>query len=121
MLLNDFYTIQSREMSIGSIRAKVEFNRDHSIFEGHFPGNPIVPGVCMIQLVREIVALSENKTVRIAKGENIKFLSVINPVETPVVDVLIIHYVKENSYVIDASLFLDQVTYFKFKGSFQIV
>ena len=31
---------------------KVDFDADFAGFEGHFPGNPIVPGVCLIELSR---------------------------------------------------------------------
>ena len=30
----------------------VDFDADFAGFEGHFPGNPIVPGVCLIELSR---------------------------------------------------------------------
>jgi len=121
MLLNDFFTISNFHTEHDLVTASITFDKNHLIFQGHFPGNPIVPGVCMIQLVREVMEVKEKKTLRMAEGDNIKFLSVINPEQTPSVNLNIRYKFVGNSYAIDASLFLDQVTYFKFKGSFQIV
>jgi len=37
---------------------KIELNFNHKIFKGHFPGSPILPGVCIIQIVKEVLNLS---------------------------------------------------------------
>jgi len=121
MLSNNFYHIAEMRTEDNGIKATITFNRAHSIFEGHFPGNPVVPGVCMILIIRELLEQSENINAGLFNGDNIKFLQMINPDVVARVDADI-HFTREdNSYIIDASLFLDQVTYFKFKGSFLIV
>jgi 3-hydroxyacyl-[acyl-carrier-protein] dehydratase len=61
---------------------RVEINPGHQIFKGHFPGNPVVPGVCQIQMVTEILEEIFNKKFRLIHADNIKFLSLINPLET---------------------------------------
>ena len=75
ILLNDFYTILNRDASTGSVRAKISINRTHKIFDGHFPGLPIVPGVCMMQIIREIMEVTTDRPLSIAGAENMKFLS----------------------------------------------
>ena len=56
MLLGDFFEISDiNNAENGSIEALIKINKDHAIFNGHFPEFPIVPGVCMIQMVKEIV------------------------------------------------------------------
>ena len=51
MLMNDFYTISDLQTEEFSISCKATFNKDHDIFNGHFPGQPVVPGVCMMQMI----------------------------------------------------------------------
>ena len=61
------------------------------IYQAHFPGEPITPGVCIVQMGKELLEelLEENlqKKVRleINKVKNVKFLSVISPNETTVI------------------------------------
>ena len=45
--LRDWTQISGEEYT-----CKVDFDADFAGFEGHFPGNPIVPGVCLIELSR---------------------------------------------------------------------
>jgi len=58
-------------------------NRDHPIFEGHFPGNPILPGVCTVQIVKELLEMEVKKELMLKKAGNIKYLGFINPLATP--------------------------------------
>lgn len=37
------------DLKQGRIRAQAEIPRDHTIFEGHFPGMPLMPGVLLIE------------------------------------------------------------------------
>ena len=55
MLLNDFFFIQRVESGEKSLHAFLTIDRNHRIFNGHFPAVPIVPGVCMMQMMKEIM------------------------------------------------------------------
>jgi 3-hydroxyacyl-[acyl-carrier-protein] dehydratase len=54
MLQPDFYSF-IRIVSNGSSSLEASFllNPKHAIFAGHFPGQPVVPGVCMLQIIKE--------------------------------------------------------------------
>ena len=55
MLLNNFYTIKSIDKKDDQNYTVVLFiNENHEVFKGHFPGNPIMPGVCMMQIIKEL-------------------------------------------------------------------
>src|SRR5210317_1333815 len=91
MLLGDFFEISDViNAENGSIDASVKINKDHSIFNGHFPDFPIVPGVCMIQMVKEIISSLQQSSLMFVRGDNIKFLQFINPnmFETVTVNIL---------------------------------
>src|ERR1700681_1606274 len=79
MLLGNFFTIQSIQASGEAINARLEINPFHPIFDGHFPGIPVVPGVCMLQMVKEIIESVIGRTTRLVKSDQAKFLSVIDP------------------------------------------
>ncbi len=40
---------------------RINFNKDHSIFQEHFPGNPILPGSFIIGVVKNISQIYLNK------------------------------------------------------------
>ncbi len=86
-ILTDFYTIQSCETSEnGNFNARIFLNKDHDIFKGHFPGNPVTPGVCMMQIVKELTEGCTGRKLFLKSASNIKFMAIINPYETPELD-----------------------------------
>jgi len=117
ILLNDFYTIMNRDASDGAVQAKISINRTHKIFDGHFPGLPIVPGVCMMQIIREIMEVTTEKSLMIVSADNMKFLSVINPDHNQEVDVSITYSEDSGTFTVNASLFAGTVTFFKLKAA----
>ena len=117
ILLDDFYTIMNRDASDSTVRAKIFINRRHKIFEGHFPGLPIVPGVCMMQIIREIMEVTTERSLMISGADNMKFLSVINPDQNPEVDVSITYSEDSGTFNLNASLFAGTVTFFKLKAA----
>lgn len=86
-ILTDFYTLQSYEKADnGSFNAKIKLNQDHDIFKGHFPGNPVTPGVCMMQIVKELTEEFTGEKLFLKSASNVKFMAIINPFETPDLD-----------------------------------
>ena len=74
MLLKDFYKIISlNEINKGEINASIELNSNHKIFAGHFPKNPVVPGVISIQIIKELFSLHLNQKMFTKSARNIKF------------------------------------------------
>lgn len=84
MLLQDFYKIVSLEHKEGSKHeAVLLINEKHEVFKGHFPGNPIMPGVCMMQIIKELTEQITNQTLMMQSLTNVKFMALINPEVTP--------------------------------------
>jgi len=81
MLLNDFFFIDDWQPGNGLARAILRINWGHPIFEGHFPGRPVVPGACLLQIVKELVSMAINSEVRLIRADQIKFISMIGPYE----------------------------------------
>jgi 3-hydroxyacyl-[acyl-carrier-protein] dehydratase len=117
MLMNDFYTVVKQESDEGSINATICFNKEHAIFKGHFPGLPVVPGVCMVQLTRELVEQVATQSLQLASATSIKFLSVINPEINPEVNIQITYLLQQHEYVVQATISFESTIFFKFKGA----
>lgn len=83
-ILTDFYHLNSYEKTeSGNFIANISLNKDHDIFKGHFPGNPVTPGVCMMQIVKELTEECTGKKLFLKSASNVKFMAIINPYETP--------------------------------------
>lgn len=83
-ILKDFYQINSCEKTEeGKFSAHISLNPKHDIFNGHFPGNPVTPGVCMMQIVKDLSEKISEKKLFLTSASNIKFMAIINPEETP--------------------------------------
>jgi len=80
MLLKDFYTINSLT-NIEGVKyvATITINKDHEVFKGHFPGNPVTPGVCMMQIIKELTQQVVDAPLFMKSASNIKFMALINP------------------------------------------
>lgn len=84
MVLKDFYNVLSEEKTADSkYSITILVNEKHEIFKGHFPGNPIMPGVCMIQIIKELTEKITESTLMIQTLANVKFMALINPEKNP--------------------------------------
>jgi len=84
MVLKDFYKVLSEEKTgDAKYNFRILVNADHEIFNGHFPGNPIMPGVCMIQIIKELTESITQKSLIIQRLTNVKFMALINPEVNP--------------------------------------
>jgi 3-hydroxyacyl-[acyl-carrier-protein] dehydratase len=120
ILKDEFYTFVYHEPAPGSVKAKISINRNHKILKGHFPGLPIVPGVCMMQIVREVMEVMTRKPLSLVAADTMKFLSVINPDQNQDVDVAVTYTESDDKYLINATLFSGEVTFFKIKATLKI-
>lgn len=83
MLLNDLYTITATSSSDDILEAKIRLDQSHKIYKGHFPGQPITPGVVEIQMIKEVLGHHLNRTLELETVGRCKFLSVLDPVRNP--------------------------------------
>lgn len=84
MLLKDFYKVEKLEKTDeGKYTAVVFLNKEHDIFKGHFPGNPVTPGVCMMQIIKELTQEILGSSLIMTSSSNVKFMALINPEVNP--------------------------------------
>ena len=48
-----YYHILSSEITADAGVFRVALNADCEVYQGHFPGEPVCPGVCNIQMIKE--------------------------------------------------------------------
>lgn len=85
MLIENFSTILSEEIQGATVVTKIGINADHLLFKGHFPENPITPGVVLIQLFKEQAERFTGERLQVTNASKIKFLAPVDPrIETEV-------------------------------------
>ena len=126
MLSGDFYEIQSftglvPEGAAERYRIGILLNPAHPIYQGHFPDNPVVPGVCQIQMIKEFVEKAVDHSIILTASDNIKFLALINPNLTPQLDFQI-SVLNNPAQQLTVTAFIESgnTIFLKFKGKFEI-
>lgn len=79
MLLGDLFIVDNLESGDGFFKAALHVRWEHRIFEGHFPGRPVVPGACLVQLVQELAAASTRANLQLATAGPVKFMAMVRP------------------------------------------
>lgn len=86
-LKNNIYKIIGKEDESGVVDYTIQLIPSCFIYQAHFPGEPITPGVCIVQIGKELVEdllteqTSHSQPLEIIKVKNVKFLSIISPNE----------------------------------------
>ncbi|MBE6340738.1 MAG: hypothetical protein J6Y72_09320 [Bacteroidales bacterium] len=77
--MTDFYNIISNSSEGNKHAYVVKINEHHRVFEGHFPGNPIVPGVMSLMMIRECAERQLGHATRFAYIKDVKYIQAIVP------------------------------------------
>jgi 3-hydroxyacyl-[acyl-carrier-protein] dehydratase len=118
LLLNDLYTIHSLTEEHNKIESVVQLNSHHAIFKGHFPGQPVLPGVCMMQMITEITGKLLKKPLHISGAPLIKFLRMIDPEKTPLILFEIEYQSLPGTTATNGKIFLGSEIFMKFQIHF---
>lgn len=119
MTKKSLFKILSLEKEENLVNAVLEIDQLNDIFKGHFPDQPIVPGACMLQIVKEVLAGALNKSLRLIKADNIKFLSLIEPNTAKILYLNIAYQLIDNEIKVTANLLAGEVVCMKLQGIFK--
>lgn len=100
------------------IRAVLHINADDPILKGHFPGHPVVPGASMLQMVKEVLEDALQKPLLLKKGNQLKFMNLVDPTKSTEVQLEINYHIKEDGIHANAKLSAADTVCFKFQGVF---
>lgn len=82
-LMNDFYSIVDESSCDGTYKCQLKMNAQHGLYKVHFPGNPVTPGVCLVQMATEILERKYDKKFQLSEAVNIKFRKTVVPEDEP--------------------------------------
>lgn len=81
MILKDFYEHCSSHQEGSLYISSLKINKEHPLYNGHFPGRPVTPGVVLMQLFKEEAQRITGEKLRLVRAENVKFISVFDPTD----------------------------------------
>lgn len=80
-LAGDFCKIIFLDKSGDVFKAIIELQPNHPVYKGHFPAQPVVPGVCTLALIRKCASMVTGRNMEYEYIKECKFISAILPVE----------------------------------------
>jgi len=98
--------------------ADISLNPDHPIFRGHYPGLPLTPGVCQIDIVRTVLQEIKKTEVRLIDAKNIKFTNPIDPRRVLSLKLKLVLEGTADEIRVKSTLFSAETVFFQFSGRF---
>ena len=128
MLINDFYTIEKEVRGPGNgkdpdpVRFTLRLNPGHPVYGGHFPGQPVVPGVCQVLIVTECLGRMLGVECTMVRAAHIKYIGMIDPRQSPMLDLdLSVKMPEPGAWEATAALSDEGRTLMKLKATFEQV
>lgn len=79
MLLGDFYSIESSNRIGQKVICMIRINVAHTFFSCHFPDAPVVPGTCILQILKELLEIMFRIKLCYGRIIQCKFMNPIDP------------------------------------------
>lgn len=115
--MEEFYTVNSKNISPDQWNLNVSLNPEHSVYKGHFPQKGVAPGVMLTQMIKNIVEDELGKELKMSSARNIKFLNMMLPESAGSVDIQL-QVKEEDQIVVSAVAKIGEDIYFKISACF---
>lgn len=119
LLSNRYFAVEGQQHAEGGAHFHVRLLGDCDVYRGHFPGNPVSPGVCNIEMIRECFAMTVGGAPRIHTIDRCRFTAVASPVKSPELDIDMEWTVADGAYHLVATLKDGEQQYLDFKGTLE--
>jgi 3-hydroxyacyl-[acyl-carrier-protein] dehydratase len=119
MLLNKLYLINDLQFDENNtITANIHINKEHMIFKGHFPGQPVLPGVCLTNIITDVISASKEEKYFLKSADYIKFINVVDPsIHSDLIAKIKLDE-KDGILKAEGSVFFESTVFLKIKASF---
>ena len=91
------------------------------VYRGHFPGRPVCPGVCNIEVIKECAVLLSGRKLSISTIRQCRFTAVASPSICPELAVAVSLLPAGVGYVVSARISDKERTYVEYKGNMTAV
>ena len=112
-----FFTLHNIQSTGSKFSVEIRFDPSHPVFAGHFPGQPVVPGVFLVEILTGAVSEVSGKKAVFKEAGNLKFIQVIDPTvhHSVLLDGSIVKEEKE-FLTVDATFSAGDLLFAKMKG-----
>lgn len=104
MLVKDYYKIEQVTNEGGEYKFFISLNPQCEVYQGHFPGTPISPGVCNIQMVKECAEQAAGCKFFMNNLQMCRLTTLVTPLEHPQVEVCLTIAQEGDVYKLKASI-----------------
>lgn len=117
MNMHDYFTVNSRSGSDGRFSYEITLNPGSEVYKGHFPGNPVSPGVFNMGMIAACASDAAGRELHIRNVSRCRFLAIISPSETPSLNIeFSVSAAAGNDYAVSAKITDGERTFVDFKG-----
>jgi 3-hydroxyacyl-[acyl-carrier-protein] dehydratase len=121
ILKNSYYKPICVEQAEGNEQIfRIALLPDCEIYNGHFPGRPVCPGVYNIQTIKECVEQYTGRTLRMGGIRQCRLTAVITPQECSELEVHLVVTPTEGGYRVVARICDEAQTYLEYKGEMSV-
>ncbi len=118
---NYFKLLHQESQDAHSATFHVALLPDCDVYRGHFPGNPVCPGVCSMQMIRECAEKFLGKSLHQPTVSQCRFVTLMTPAECPEVDIKMeILAATDTAYTIKAIVSGGDNIYLDYKGEMTV-
>lgn len=121
VLQDNLFSIMSQAQEDGQPAFQVRIHKEWPIYKAHFPGHPITPGVCIVQMIQELLQVHLGRKVSPRKAKTVKYTAIISPDEVSELSVSFpkIEEQEDGSLKVQAQVAGGETIYTKLSATFQ--
>ena len=116
MLIENYYKINDIVREEGKTLFQISLSPDCKVYEGHFPGEPVSPGVCNIQMIKECAEQVVGKSLLLNNLQQCRLTTLVTPLVHPQVEVIISMEEKGDIYKLKATIGKGEEIYLELKA-----
>lgn len=116
ILKGTFYQLIDLTSQDNQLIATIKLNENDTIFEGHFPKNPVTPGVAQLEIIKEILSTHYDRCIQLKSISNCKYLAILDPRKDSLIKVSITVSEVENQLKVSCNFASEATIFTKVQG-----